>query len=254
MPGFRLPEAALSRDIASLETLGVEIITNSHSACGKKAAELLESEGYEAVYIAGRSKPRAEADIKGSSLRGVFSADCFLNWVCSKDKDKYCADSPEIKGKKAVVLGSGAKALDAARSVRRFGAEVTIVSRTAENDMKVGLNEIKRAKEEDIGFIYQTSPIELLGRDGHVVGVWCEKLMALGDVKSGFKYIPLYESEFDISADLVITAADGGSEYFETAENGIFSFSGDVSAAEAMNAGKKAASVIDEYVKSRVRA
>ncbi len=250
MPGFRLPESALARDIASLEALGVEIITDSR--CGR-AEELLEVEGYEAVYIAGRSKLHAEADIKGASLKGVFSADCFLNWVCSKNKEKYYIDAPEFKSKKAVVLGSGAKALDAARSVRRFGAEVTIVSRTAESDMKVGPNELRRAKQEDIGFIFLSSPLELIGRDGHVAGVWCEKLMALGDEKTGFKYIPLYESEFEIRADIVITVADSGREYFETAENGIFSFSGDVPAAEAMSAGKKAAAVIDEYVKSRVR-
>lgn len=257
IPGFRLPKTVVRHEIGRLEALGVEINTDSPLGCYTEAEELLSGEGYEAVYISDCREVPGKLNIKGENLNGVISADYFLSWVNTKEKDRFYVNTPYVKGCRAVIIGGGVKALDSARCMRRFGAEVTLVYSCAESEINACPEEIKRAKEEDIKFIYLTSPIEFTGnREGRVNGIWCEKLMMrMGEGCDRPEYIPLYESEFEIPCDIVIVALDSVKEPYDAGEpeNGIFSFAGTATVAEAMGAGKEAAIIIDSFVRKGVR-
>jgi glutamate synthase (NADPH/NADH) small chain len=257
IPEFRLPKAILKHDLNTLAKLGAEIVTRDTACRTDEAEELLAGEDFDAVYYSENNELPGSLNIKGEELKGVITADSFLSWVSTKAKDKYYIDAPNIKKSKAVVIGGNVKALDAARSMRRFGADVTVIFRSSEGCFEAGSDEIKMAKEEGVKFMFLTDLIELTGnREGHVTGVYCEKLMLTKAVNSDREeLIPLYESEFEIPADHVIIVPCNTGTYCEAAgdENGTFTFKGASTDIYAIAAGKNDAAVIDDYVTRKVR-
>ncbi len=207
IPEFRLPkEGVVKPEIENLKKLGVKIETNVVIGKSTTIDELLEEEGFEAVFIgSGAGLPRFMG-IPGENANGVFSANEYLTRsnLMKAFKDEY--DTPIVAGKKVAVVGGGNVAMDAARTALRLGAEVHIVYRRSEEELPARVEEVHHAKEEGVIFDLLTNPIEILvDENGWVKGMKCIK-MELGepDASGRRRPVEVAGSEFELELDTVI--------------------------------------------------
>jgi glutamate synthase (NADPH/NADH) small chain len=207
IPEFRLPkEAVVKPEIENIKALGVKIETNVIVGKSVTIDELLDKEGYEAVFIGSGAGLPKFMGIPGENANGVFSANEYLtrsNLMKAFDKDY---DTPIITGKKVTVVGGGNVAMDAARTARRLGAQVTVVYRRSEAELPARIEEVHHAKEEGIQFKFLTNPKEILINDkGWVKGMRCVK-MVLGEEDASGRRIPMEVdgSDFILDTDTVI--------------------------------------------------
>ncbi|NMD37587.1 MAG: NADPH-dependent glutamate synthase [Christensenellaceae bacterium] len=280
IPEFRLPKSLVKIEIDNLMELPVEVKLNNVVGKTIYIDELFE-DGFDAVFIgSGAGLPRF-LNIPGENLLGVYSANEFLTRInLMKAYDPSENHTPISIGKKAIVVGGGNVAMDAARCAIRLGAEaVTIVYRRSDKEMPARIEEIHHAKEEGIKFEFLTNPVSILGNEnGEVIGVRCIR-MELGEADSSGRRSPqiILNSEFEIETDTVIIAVGntpnplikkttpdietmkwGGIVVEEntgaTSKKGVFAGGDTVTGAAtvilAMGAGKKAANAIDEYLKT----
>ncbi len=266
IPEYRLPKHALNKDIEAIENLGVTIKT------GVKVGtdiswETLKQE-YDATFIAIGAHKDQRMGIPGEDLPGVVPGVVLL-------RDINLGKDVDLEGKKVVVVGGGNVAMDAARSAKRLGAEsVTVVYRRRKEDMPAEKEEIEAAMEEGISFNLMVNPVEIIG-DGKVEKVRCVKMRAGEFDSSGRRRTyPIEGSEFDLECDVFIPAigqvpdtdvfmGDG----LEIKRGGTFEVdprtlatdipsifaggdcvTGPATVVEAIEAGKKAASSINELL------
>lgn len=275
IPEFRLPKAIVQKEVDTLKQLGVEVATNVVIGKTITIDELFE-EGYEAVFVgSGAGLPRFMG-IEGESLNGVYSANEFL--TRNNLMKAYLTDSatPVFYGKNVVVVGGGNVAMDAARTAKRLGADVTIVYRRTEKELPARREEVEHAMEEGIKFHFLTNPIRITGEDGWVNGIHCQQMELSEPDESGRATpIPVEGSEFEIAADCVVMSIGtspnpliksttkglevnrrGGiiveEETGKTSRDGVYAGGDAVTGAAtvilAMGAGKTAADAIDEYL------
>ena len=210
IPEFRLPKQLVRDEIRVLEDMGVKIETNMVVGRSITLDELLEEEGYSAVFVgSGAGLPRFQC-IPGENLNGVYSANEFLTRINLMKAYHFPeSDTPVQVGKNAAVVGGGNVAMDAARSAKRLGAEnVYIVYRRGEAEMPARVEEVHHAKEEGIIFKMLTNPTEILGdENGHVVGMTCVE-MELGEPDVSGRRRPVVKagSEHTIDVDTVVIA------------------------------------------------
>ena len=280
IPEFRLPkERVVAKEIENVEALGVTIETDCVVGHSTTVQDLMDKEGFDAVFIgSGAGLPRF-MNIPGEQALGVFSANEFL--TRSNLMGAYSEESrtPIMRPKKCVVVGGGNVAMDAARTALRLGAETHIVYRRGEEELPARKEEVGHAKEEGIVFDLLCNPVEILvDENGWVKGCRCIR-MELGEPDASGRRSPVEVpgSEFDIECDAVIMSlgtspnpllhrttegleADRrgrlivkeGTE--ETTKKGVYAGGDAVTGAAtvilAMGAGKQAAKEIDEYLKS----
>ncbi len=207
IPEFRLPKQdVVAKEVENVKALGVKIETNVVIGQSTTIDELMEEEGFEAVFIgSGAGLPRFMG-IPGEQANGVFSANEFLtrNNLMKAFREEY--DTPIMKGKKVAVVGGGNVAMDAARTALRLGAEVHIVYRRSEAELPARVEEVHHAKEEGIIFNLLTNPTEILvDENGWVKGMTCIQ-MELGEPDASGRRSPIEiaGSEFEIELDTVI--------------------------------------------------
>ena len=150
------------KEVENVKSLGVKIETNVVIGKSVTIDELLEEEGFEAVFIGSGAGLPMFMGIPGENAKGVFSANEFLtrNNLMKAFRDDY--DTPIVHGKKVAVVGGGNVAMDAARTALRLGAEVHIVYRRSEAELPARAEEVHHAKEEGIIFDLLTNPKEIL--------------------------------------------------------------------------------------------
>ena len=207
IPEFRLPKKIVAREIEGLKDLGVDIQTNVVIGKTITIDELFE-EGYEAIFIGSGAGLPKFMGIPGESLKNVFSANEFLTRINLMGAYLPESDTPIFHAKKVAVVGGGNVAMDAARSARRLGAEVSIVYRRTEKELPARVEEVEHAKEEGIKFELLTNPIEILGNEeGSVSSLKCIR-MELGepDASGRRSPVPVKDSEFVEDFDCVIMA------------------------------------------------
>jgi len=210
IPEFRLPKQLVRDEIRILEDMGVKIETNMVVGRSITLDELLNEEGFSAVFVgSGAGLPRFQG-IPGENLNGVYSANEFLTRInLMKAYSFPNSDTPVQVGKNAAVVGGGNVAMDAARSAKRLGAEnVYIVYRRGEAEMPARVEEVHHAKEEGIIFKMLTNPTEILGdENGYVKGMVCVE-MELGEPDSSGRRRPVVKpgSEHTIDVDTVVIA------------------------------------------------
>ena len=280
IPEFRLPkEKVLKPAIDSVKALGVKIETNVIVGRTVTIDQLMDEEGFKAVFIGtGAGLPKFMG-IPGENLNGVFSANEFLtrNNLMKAYRSDYM--TPIHAGRKVCVVGGGNVAMDAARTALRLGAEVHIIYRRTEVELPARREEVHHAKEEGIVFDLLTNPVEVLGDEkGWVRALKCVR-MELGEPDESGRRSPVVipGSEFEITADTVIMAlgtspnpliartTDGlettrrgclvAAEDGATTREGIFAGGDAVTGAAtvilAMGAGRTAAKAIDQYLKNK---
>lgn len=204
IPEFRLPKRIVDKEINSLVELGVEFIFNAPIGQAISIDELKDE--YDAVYLAtGAGLPKFMG-IKNECANGVFSANEILTRVNLMESYKDSA-TPIYDGKKVAVVGCGNVAMDAARSLRRLGRDVTIVYRRSENDAPARKEELKHAKEEGVEFRFLTNPKEILvDDDGYVSGIRLVKMETFDDGKMKSSVREINNTEFDMECDMVVMA------------------------------------------------
>ncbi len=207
IPEFRLPkEKVVKKEIENVKNLGVKIETNVVIGRSVTVDELMEEEGFDAVFIgSGAGLPRF-MNIPGEQLNGVFSANEFLTRNNLMKAFREDSSTPIAHGKKVAVVGGGNVAMDAARTALRLGAEVHVIYRRSEAELPARKEEVHHAKEEGIQFDLLTNPTEILGdENGNVCGIKCIR-MELGEPDASGRRSPVEVagSEFVIDVDTVI--------------------------------------------------
>lgn len=210
IPEFRLPKEIVKAEIKKLEELGVTIMTDMVIGKVLSVQELLEEEGFSAVFIGTGAGLPSFMNIEGENLNGVYSANEFLTRINLMKAYRFPDyDTPIYMGKHVVVVGGGNVAMDAARSAKRLGAEeVSIVYRRSEEEMPARREEVHHAKEEEINFKMLCNPVRILGdENGWATGVECIR-MELGDPDASGRRrpVPVAGSEFIVDAEVVVIA------------------------------------------------
>ena len=278
IPEFRLPkEAVVCQEIENVKSLGVKIETNVVVGKSVTIDELMEEEGFNAVFIGSGAGLPKFMGIPGEQSTGVFSANEYLTRSNLMKAFREDSDTPIMKGREVAVVGGGNVAMDAARTALRLGAKVHIVYRRSEEELPARVEEVHHAKEEGIVFDLLTNPVEIMAdENGWVCGMKCIK-MELGEPDASGRRRPIEVpgSEFVMDVDTVImslgtspnpliSATTEGLEvnkwkcivadevHGKTTKEGVYAGGDAVTGAAtvilAMGAGKAAAQGIDEYL------
>ncbi|MCR5596000.1 MAG: NADPH-dependent glutamate synthase [Lachnospiraceae bacterium] len=281
IPEFRLPkEDVVLKEIENVKSLGVKIETNVVIGKTVSIDELLQDEGFDAVFIGSGAGLPKFMNIPGEQAGGVFSANEYLTRSNLMKAFKEEADTPIYRGRKVAVVGGGNVAMDAARTALRLGAEVHIVYRRSEEELPARVQEVHHAKQEGVIFDLLTNPTEILADEsGWVSGMKCIR-MELGepDESGRRRPQPIPDSEFTMEVDAVImslgtspnplisSTTEGldvnkwkcivaDEENGATTKEGVYAGGDAVTGAAtvilAMGAGKAAAKGIDEYLSSK---
>ncbi len=212
IPEFRLPKTIIRQQVDFMRAMGVEFETDVVVGRTVTIDELLEEEGYDAVFIGTGAGLPQFMGIPGEHLNGVYSANEFLtriNLMHAYEFPKYDEPMVDFRGKNVAVIGGGNTALDAIRSSLRLGAgKAFILYRRSEAEMPARKEEVKHAKEEGIEFQVLTAPLEFLDDGkGWLAGARCQK-MELGepDASGRRRPVPIEGSEYVVPLSVAVIA------------------------------------------------
>jgi glutamate synthase (NADPH/NADH) small chain len=279
IPDFRLPKDIIKREFEYVLQLGVEFIPNVVIGKTILLDELLKD--YDAIFIGSGAGAPVFLNIPGENLLGVYSANEFLsriNLMRAHHFPEY--DTPIKIGKKVIVIGGGNVAMDAARVSKRLGADVSILYRRTREELPARLEEVIRAEEEGINFMFLSAPLVFSSNNGWVNGIECQE-MELGEPDASGRRAPIPKkgATFSLKADTVIIAIGNrpnpiisrSTDGLKTGRNGeiiidpatgktskvgVFAggdiVSGSATVIEAMGAGRIAAMSIHRYLTTGV--
>jgi glutamate synthase (NADPH/NADH) small chain len=277
IPEFRLPKKIVEAEVSRLEQAGVKIVCNTVIGRTYTLQELQHD--FDAVFIANGAGLPVFMNVPGENFKGVYSANEYLTRVNLMSAYQFPrADTPVLVGKRVATVGAGNVAMDAARTAKRLGAEVSmIVYRRTRKEMPAREEEIHHAEQEGIGLEFLVAPVEVLGNEKRwVSGLKCVR-MQLGepDASGRARPVPIPGSEFVIPCDVVVVAIGTRANPLLTAtcpelklnkwgnivvdENGMTSLPGVFAGGDivrgaatvilAMGDGKRAAKAMDQYLK-----
>jgi glutamate synthase (NADPH/NADH) small chain len=281
IPEFRLPKKIIRQQLDIMREMGVEF--ENDVVVGKTVTidELMQEEGYDAVFIGTGAGLPQFMNIPGEHLNGVYSANEFLtrlNLMKAYEFPNYDEPMVNFRGKDVAVIGGGNTALDSIRSALRLGArKAYVLYRRSEVEMPARKEEVKHAKEEGIEFQVLTNPLEFLSDGkGWLAGVRCQK-MELGepDASGRRRPVAIAGSEFEIPLSVAVIAIgttanpliqsttpglktnkwnyiEANLDTQKTSKVGVFAGGDIVTGAAtvilAMGAGRRAAASIHEYL------
>jgi NADH-quinone oxidoreductase subunit F len=268
IPAYRLPREPLFAEINHIRRAGVDIKLGQE--LGRDfTIDSLKEDGYEAIILALGAHKSQRLGMPGEDKDGVYHGVNFL-------RDIALNRSPDVEGKRIVIVGGGDVAIDSARSAWRLGAaEVHVVYRREEKDMPAHREEIEAAKEEGIQFHFLVNPMAVLGQRS-VTGIRLQR-QTLGEFDSSGRRRPkvIAKSEFDIACDLIIPAIGQYTDFdwmqdnsietvrssnvkvghaFETTQSGVFAAGdcvlGPATVIDAVAQGNKVAMAVDKWLTS----
>lgn len=282
IPEFRLPKDIVRQDIDTMRKMGVEFETNVVIGKTVTIDELMQEEGYDAVFVATGAGLPQFMGVPGENLNGVYSANEFLtrtNLMRAYRFPEYDEPIYDCRGKDVAVVGGGNTAMDAVRTALRLGARnAYLIYRRTEEDMPARKEEIKHAKEEGVQVNTLTNPVELLGDGNGWLRAARLVRMQQGepDASGRRRPVPIPGSEFELPLSVVIVAVGTSAnplvqsttpdlqtnkkgyiavrdeETLRTSKQGVFAggdiVTGGATVILAMGAGRKAAKSMHEYL------
>lgn len=285
IPEFRLPKEIVREEVENIRAMGVRFETNVVVGSTVTVDELFEEEGFDAILVATGAGLPNFLNVPGEHLCGVYSANEFLTRVNMMKAHRFPEyDQPiyDCKDKVVAVVGGGNTALDAVRTSLRLGAKkAMIIYRRSREEMPGRGEEIHHAEQEGVEFLTQVNPLEFVGNEkGFLTGARCVK-MELGepDASGRRRPYPVPGSEEVVPMDMAVIAIGnsgnplvqattpdlettrGGyiaakEDSLKTSKKGVFAagdiVTGGATVILAMGAGRKAASAIDEYLKTGI--
>lgn len=206
IPEFRLPKEIVRKEIQSLIDMGAKLYTDTVIGKTLTIDELFCDYGFDAVFIGSGAGLPKFMGIQGENLGGVYSANEFLTRINLMQAYKKDSTTPIHKPKKAVVVGGGNVAMDAARCAVRNGASVSIVYRRTMQELPARKEEVEHALEEGIEFEVLLEPLEIFGdQNGNVKAILCQKMKLSEPDESGRrKPVPIEGETQTIPCDCVI--------------------------------------------------
>jgi len=283
IPEFRLPKEIVKEEVDNMRRMGVEFQTNVVVGRTVTVDELLEQEGFHAVFVATGAGLPNFLGIPGEQLCGVYSANEFLTRVNLMKAYRFPEyDQPvyDCRERDVAVIGGGNTALDSIRTAVRLGAKNGyLIYRRSEAEMPARLEEVKHTKQEGIQFMMLTNPIEFLGDDKGRLRAGRFMKMELGepDASGRRRPVAIKGSEFELPLHVVVIAAgnkgnplvqattpdlkttrDGyivaDPETLKTSKVGVFAggdiVTGGATVILAMGAGRKAAKAMNDYLRA----
>ena len=209
IPEFRLPKDLVAREVSKLGDNGVSFEMNALVGKLYDIDELMDERGFDAVFVGTGAGLPGYLGIEGEGLNGVMVASELLTRVNLMKAYLFPEyETPVYAGKKCVVVGGGNVAMDAARTAKRLGADVTVVYRRGRDEMPARAEEVHHAEQEGIEFRLLTNPVRILGdENGWVSGVECVR-MELGEPDASGRRRPqaVEGSEFVIGIDMLVMA------------------------------------------------
>ena len=281
IPEFRLPKSIVQREVDFMTRLGVEFRCGEVAGATVTVQELMQRDGFDAVYIGTGAGLPMFLKIPGENLNGVYSANEYLtrsNLMKAYLFPEY--DTPIKRAKKVAVFGGGNVAMDSARTALRLGAEVHLMYRRSKAEMPARAAELHHAEEEGIKFDYLTNPVRFIGDDlGNLKAVEIER-MELGEPDASGRRRPIKVpgSEHTVEIDCAVIAIGNGSNPLlltatpgltlnkwgyivadeatgATSIPGVYAggdiVTGSATVILAMGAGRKAATAIETYCAAR---
>jgi glutamate synthase (NADPH/NADH) small chain len=215
IPEFRLPKTIVRNEIDTLVAMGVRLELNYVVGRTRKIKDMMEQDGFDAVFVGtGAGLPKF-MNIPGENLVGVFSANEYLTRSnLMKAYDTAHAHTPLYNSKKVAVLGGGNVAMDAARTALRLGAaEVHLIYRRTEKEMPARVEEVAHAREEGVAFHMLQNAVRILGDvNDCVTQIECLRYeLGEPDASGRRSPVPIAGSEFLMDVDTVIVAVGNGS-------------------------------------------
>jgi len=196
IPSYRLPKEVLDQEIDNILSLGVEAKTGAPVGTEVKWEELRK---FDAVFVAAGAWKSLPLKIPGEDVAGVMSGLEFLQKVNS-------GQAVDL-GQRVAIIGGGNTAMDAARSALRLGAKPLVIYRRTREEMPAWEEEVAETAEENIEFIFLSSPVKILTEDGKVTGIECLKNLLGPPGKDGRREPrPVEGSNFTLPIDAVISA------------------------------------------------
>ena len=281
IPEFRLPKSIVQKEVDGLKAMGVKVETNTVVGRTITIDELMEENGFEAVFVGSGAGLPMFMHIPGENLKGVYSANEFLTRINLMKAYRPDSDTPimDLKGKKVAVVGGGNVAMDAARCSKRLGADVYVVYRRGMEELPARHEEVEHAIEEGVVFKTLNNPVQINGDEQDCVKSMTCIEMELGEPDASGRRRPVEKkgSEFELPVDAVIMSLGttpnpliksttkglevnkkGGiivNEDGLTSRQGVYAGGDAVTGAAtvilAMGAGKLGAQSIDEYLSNK---
>jgi glutamate synthase (NADPH/NADH) small chain len=283
IPEFRLPKTIVKGEVDNLRQMGVEFEANVVVGKSVTIDELMQDEGYDAIFVATGAGLPVFLGVPGEHLNAVYSANEFLtriNLMRAYQATEYDEPVYDCRDRDVIVVGGGNTAMDAVRTARRLGARTaTLVYRRSEAEMPARAEEVKHAREEGVEFRMLTSPVEFVGdENGWLTGARCVQMeLSEPDASGRRRPVEIKGSEFVLPANVAIigvgttanpliqsTTPDlatnkrnyivADPETLRTSKVGVFAggdiVTGGATVILAMGAGRKAAASIHEYLTS----
>ena len=281
IPEFRLPKSIVQKEVDGLKAMGVKVETNIVVGRTITIDELMDENGFEAVFVGSGAGLPMFMHIPGENLKGVYSANEFLTRINLMKAYREDSDTPimDLKGKKVAVVGGGNVAMDAARCSKRLGADVYVVYRRGMEELPARHEEVEHAIEEGVIFKTLNNPVQINGDEQDCVKSMTCVEMELGEPDASGRRRPVEKkgSEFELDVDAVIMSLGttpnpliksttkglevnkkGGiivNEDGLTSRQGVYAGGDAVTGAAtvilAMGAGKLGAKSIDEYLSNK---
>jgi glutamate synthase (NADPH/NADH) small chain len=279
IPSFKLNKGAVTRKFDDLAALGVEFVPDTY--VGRDIALDRIASEFDAVFLAFGAPQDARLGIPNEDAPGVHRATEFLvRGNVAKGELPESLREPLPTARNVVVVGGGDTSMDCVRTAVRLGSEVvTLIYRRTEAEMQGRTEERKHAREEGVHFEFLTAPVEVVTNEqGAVQALRCRR-MRLGepDESGRARPEPVPDSEFDVPADLIITAIGYNTDpvwgeaapevtrdqwgrvlvepqTMRTAQRGVFAGGDNVNGADlvvtALADGQRAAAAIDDYLRN----
>jgi len=197
IPDYRLPPDVLDGEIQRILDLGVELRLDVQIGRDVTLEELRAR--HDVMYLGIGAQRGRGLGIPGENGLSVWTGTDYLERVNS--------GAAIDVGRRVVVVGGGNTAIDAARTARRAGADVTILYRRSRAEMPAIEEEVDDAMEEGVTLLLQTAPVRIEHQNGILRSIVACR-MKLGELDASGRRRPVVvpDSEFVLSADTVVAA------------------------------------------------